>query len=750
MGVRSKLRTSHLVIVGGILALFLAAGWFDQPRPVVAFLEQKGLDLRFRLRGERPPTGQVVVAGIETRGIEAYGRWPWPRSVFAQLLVRLKDYGAQTVVFDLLFPEPEENRTRPVLESLQQSFVQLGLKIQDFPNQIFHDEMDQLLAESDNDALFSEALAWSGNGILGTAFEGIRDDRDFSASRSLVPTKKTRLLEPVPDLKNAARGLGFVNIFPDSDGTIRRVRLVNKDHLCLALAGAAHYLDTVVRAGDGRVVLTPRLPSADPDLPDQGILVPDAARSERRLATDGHGNVRLNFYGLDPGFDRVSIADIIDGAISPDRLAGKVVIVGAMATGIGDIWPTPLTSEIPGVFIQATLLDNILENRLLQTLPHMRWVKTGSILVLVLLPLGFMMLFTPMASLAAGVVLMGTYAAGVQYLFQTRDLVWPLMLPLGAGLTTVAALLITNFAAEIRQHRWVKTSFSRYLSPAVIDILIRHPDQLTLGGEEKELTVLMADIRNFTTLSESLSPSGLIELLNRYLGTLTDVILENGGTLDKYMGDAIMAFFGAPLDDTRHPQKACLTAIRMFERLEQLQAEWERQGVPILSLGMGLSTGQMVVGNLGSRRRFDYSVIGDNVNLASRLEGLCKIYGVKIIIPEQTRMHLDGAFVCRELDRVRVKGRQAPVTIYELIGQKKMGDPVFTWISHFENGLACYRNQDFGTAIRHFEDVLGAKPKDRPARLFITRCRTLIQTPETCSPLLETDEWDGVWTFTEK
>jgi len=221
------------------------------------------------------------------------------------------------------------------------------------------------------------------------------------------------------------------------------------------------------------------------------------------------------------------------------------------------------------------------------------------------------------------------------------------------------------------------------------------------------------------------------------------VILENNGTLDKYMGDAIMAFFGAPLDDSRHPRKACLTAIRMFERLTKKQAEWKRQGIPVLSLGMGLSTGNVVVGNLGSKLRFDYSVIGDNVNLASRLEGLCKIYGVQIIIPEQTRIHLDESFVCRELDLVRVKGRQAPVTIYELIGRKAAGNDVSAWIAHFEKGLACYRAQDFEAAIRHFEQVRLSKPEDRPAQMFINRCRTLAQEPVKPG-------WDGVWIFREK
>ncbi|MCF8092808.1 MAG: adenylate/guanylate cyclase domain-containing protein [Desulfotignum sp.] len=725
-----RLGVTRILIAGMIFFVFSLAGVFNQPRGLLETLELKALDLRFKIRGGRVTTGNVVIAGIETRGIDAYGRWPWPRSVFAQLIVRLKESGARTIVIDLLFPEPEENRVLPVVDSLQKSFYQLGLLNDQFPNQIFNDEMTQIIAESDNDSLFAQAVSWSDNVIMGTAFEAVhqQEEADFSAETFLgkeIFIHPDNLLLPIKKLRMSARKLGYVNIFPDSDGTIRRILPVlpgqKNPHISLALAGAAHFLEMEPRKAPGR-----------------GIVLGD-----RHIPQDTDGNVLLDFYGLDQGFDRLSIADIIQGKISLSRIKDKVVVIGAMATGIGDIWPTPLTSEIPGVFIQATFLDNILENRFLRVPGHVAWAQVGSVFVMTLLALGMALALPPLTFTLAGGLLIGFYAGATQYLFQSFQLIWPLVLPLGAGVVTILTLLVFNFMVETRQHRWVKKSFSQYLSPEVIDILVKEPEQLRLGGEEKELTVIMADIRDFTSLSENLAPGELTTLLNLYLGELTDVILDNGGTLDKYMGDAIMAFFGAPLDDDQHPEKACQAAIQMCERLDEKRKEWIDQGLPDLRFGVGLSSGPMVVGNLGSNRRFDYSVIGDNVNLAARLEGLSKVYGIEVIISEQTRNRLDDSFVCRELDMVQVKGRQAPVRIFELLGRGASTADAHAYVENFEQGLLCYRQQSFETAINLFEKTLLLKPADRPSQLFIQRCQHLMAKPKN-------ENWDGTWTFTQK
>lgn len=701
------MRRAHILIALAIFGLFSLAGFFNQPLGIWKDLELKTIDLRFKIRGERNPSNHVVIAGIEAKSIDAYGRWPWPRSVFAQLIVRLKESGAKTIVFDLLFTEPEENRVTPVIQSLQKSFSQLGLLTDQFSSRIFKDEMDEILMESDNDSLFAEAVLWSDNVIMGMAFES------------------DSVLFPIPELRHAVKEMGFVNVFPDKDGIIRRIKPFIEDsqstYPSLGLAGAAHFLDGTTLRKDA---------------------LPNLFLDDRYLPVDQEGDLFLDFYGLE-GFHRVSIFDVIEGHIHFSELKDKIVIIGSMATGIGDIWATPLCSEIPGTFIQATFIENILENRFLRMPRHHDWIQVGAVLVMTIVPLGLMILLPPAASIpACGGVLLA-YAAGVQYLFGSFQLIWPLVIPLGAGTSAALILLIFNFMVEIRQHRWIKKSFSRYLNPEVIDILVKNPDQLQLGGEEKELTVIMADIRNFTTLSETLSPGELIDLLNRYLGELTEVILNNGGTLDKYMGDAIMAFFGAPVADDRHPQKACHTVTQMCDRLHRKREEWVAQGLPALHFGVGLSTGIMVVGNLGSKRRFDYSVIGDNVNLASRLEGLTKIYGVEVIVSEQTHDRLDETFLCRELDTVQVKGRQAPVRIFELIGMAsdRMGDA--SYVKQFEQGLYQYRRREFKSAVSFFRQTLQLKPEDKPSLLFIQRCRRLMVEPLD-------EHWDGTWTFTTK
>ncbi|MBU3951068.1 MAG: adenylate/guanylate cyclase domain-containing protein [Proteobacteria bacterium] len=734
----------HIALCCVIFAICFTPAAFDT-LPFLEELKLKSMDLRFHIRGGRKPSGNVVIAGIEAKSIHAYGRWPWPRSVFAQLLVRLKESGARTIVFDLIFSEPEDNKTASSIASLAKTFTQLNLLTTDFNSHIFFDEMNQAMAEADNDTLLGDAMGFCGNVILGMAVErgslpeqamdapGM--DANGKALYKFDPWNKTwqfpdpvrgdQVLLPIPALETTAAGMGYVNVFPDRDGIIRRAPAAifaqKVLFMPLAVAAAGHYL------------------GADPFWDPRGTL----RIGDRKIAYDTAGNIHLDFYGIKNSFARFSIVDIIEGRVSPEKLKDKIIIIGSMATGIGDIWPTPLSGEIPGVFVQATLVDNIVQNRVLQLPEHQIRVLAAMVFALAFLPLGLMAFFSPLVFMLSGLFFLAAYTLGTQYLFTTHQLIWPMVLPLGAGFLSIMVLLVYNFMIEGRQHRWIKKSFAQYLSPDVIDFLVREPGQLKLGGEEKELTVLLADIRNFTTLSEGLSPTDLTQLLNLYLGNMTGVILDNGGTRDKYMGDAVMAFFGAPLHDPHNPETACRTAIMMCEHLHEKRKEWVQQGLPCLQVGMGINTGPMVVGNLGSDRRFDYSVIGDHVNLASRLEGLTKVYGVKILISENTRQHLNSGFTCRELDMVRVKGKKQPVRIHELLGKDYFTNGAYAFVDSFEKGLACYRNGSFPKAIQAFEQTLLLKPGDTPSQLFMARCRTLMKDPLP-------EDWDGTWTFTGK
>ncbi|NWH04916.1 CHASE2 domain-containing protein [Desulfobacter latus] len=735
----TRITQSHIIACSLILVFFIIPFTLKASRPLLNILESKTIDLRFALKGEQKSSGKIVIAGIDTKGIKAFGRWPWSRSVFAQLIVRLSEMGATTVVFDIIFAEPESDPVSFLLSRLKKDYKDLGLLTGDFQSRIFLDEINQALADSDHDAIMAEAMSWAGNVVLGFALEAKScsqnkpekspakamsnfdfDSPDFSPDK--LTSGQFRLLMPIPSFKHSAARLGFVNIFPDRDGIVRRVRPVLQNngisYMSLAVAAVAHFSGHTPCIKDGKIALgSARIPIEN--------------------------NLVLDFYG-ENSFPAYSIADIIHGNLPRDAVKDKIVIVGGMATGLCDILPTPLSAETPGVFLLATFIDNLLQNKIIRVPEFPVWAETAGIVLLVLSLLAVTCFLPPTISILSVFSGMAAYFILAQMLFAGQLILIPLFFPIALAGVTLAVFTIINLVKEARRHQWIKTSFSKYLSREVIDILVKNPDQLSLGGNEKELTVLMADIRDFTTISEKLSPKELTLVLNHYLGVLTDVILEQGGTLDKYMGDAVMAFFGAPIATLRDPVKACKAAITMCEKIHDKRIEWERNGLPSLHIGVGLNTGTMVVGNLGSAKRFDYSVIGDHVNLASRLEGLSKIYGVKIIISEYTKVHLeDSTLVTRELDQVRVKGRKAAVRIFELLGNDYFTAGSYTFIETFEEGLTAYRKREFPEALKHFEKTLTLKPADKPSLLFQERCRTLSAAPPAA-------DWDGTWNFTQK
>ncbi|MBD3304992.1 hypothetical protein GF339_01410 [candidate division KSB3 bacterium] len=331
-----------------------------------------------------------------------------------------------------------------------------------------------------------------------------------------------------------------------------------------------------------------------------------------------------------------------------------------------------------------------------------------------------------------------------QYLFSAQNR-WIDVAPLEiAILANFVVGLAFQRAVALYNRNKVKGAFQQYVSTAVVDEMLRHPEKLHLGGERKVLTVLFSDIRGFTSISEGMESQDLVEFLNAYLTQMTDIVLKYDGTLDKYMGDAIMAFYGAPVDQEDHPQRACASALEMMHRLREMQTAWRAQGKPPLDIGIGINSGVMTVGNMGSVKRFDYTVMGDNVNLGSRLEGTNKQYGTNIIISEYTYQHIQGQFVTRELDLVRVKGKAEPVTIYELVGREgEVAEEMLQGISQFEAGIAAYRAMQWDAAIEHFTAALTHYGNDMPSQLYLTRCQTYQQTPPPKG-------WDGVYIMTTK
>ncbi len=741
------LAVSPLTITIAVTFLVVVLFFFNPP--FLHFMELKTMDLRMVSRGKVQPVGAVVIAAVDEKSLGELGRWPWPRTTMARLVEKLKKDGAKAVGFDIVFAEPDENSSLRALGALEKELKGAAspavMKI-----------LERKRSGADTDKALAKAIEKVENVSLGYFFHLSQKDvahlTEEAAEERLDVIGNSRYqmvevragvkpdeyafihaftAEPnLPAVSEAGQNSGYFNAFPDADGVIRWSPLVIKAgesfYNPLSLALLQQYFDwepLVLRLADFGV---------------EGIQIGDI-----RIPTDEAGRVMINYLGPGKTFPHYSISDILSGRLDPDTFKDKIVIVGATAIGIYDLRVTPFSSVYPGVEIHATVIDNILKRNFLQ-----RTAWTSLLDFLSILGLGFLIgLVLPRFSAVRGLLFSALILAGfvaVNTLLFTRMNLWLNMVyPVIVILAVYVAVTVYRYITEEREKQKIRGAFQYYLTASVINEMLKDPTKLKLGGDKRNLTVLFSDIRGFTTISEKLSPEELVHLLNEYLTAMTDLVFKYDGLLDKYMGDAIMAVWGAPLDQPDHAERACRTALEMLEELRKLQNKWESEGRPRMDIGVGINTGDMVVGNMGSQMRFDYTVMGDSVNLGSRLEGINKEYGTSVVISEFTHEIIKDRFFCRELDSVRVKGKKLPVRIYELLGEQRDADRFARWCGIFEQGLARYKEGRWDEAIALFRQVLNIKHGDPPSELYISRCESLKEHPPE-------GEWDGVFTMTRK
>ncbi len=540
---------------------------------------------------------------------------------------------------------------------------------------------------------------------------------------------------PLDLFSDATPYKGHFNHSPDFDGPLRRTalltRLDGKFLPSLSLTAAALYENSsiypLVDDYDNKVLSAIYLGNVDKVVP-----------------IDATGRTMVNYY-TDPlnYFPTVSARDVMEGNIDPNIIKDKIVFVGATAIGTMDQRVTPFSSFTPGVYLNAMISQNIIDGRYL--LRPLGWpIFEYIFMILFAILLGFLLKKVPVYSgfvVAIGFIAL-LFAADLFFIFDNGY--WAhLIMPMLQCLLTYVAITIYRFLTEEREKKQIRNAFQFYLSRSVVDEVLKDTSKLRLNGERKELTVLFSDIRGFTTISEGLSPEGLANLLNEYLTPMTDLVFKYDGTLDKYMGDAIMAFFGAPVSYEDHAVRGCKVALEMMAKLHELQKGWKERGLPIINIGIGLNTGDMAVGNMGSNIRFDYTVMGDNVNLGSRLEGINKQYKTNIVISEFTYRAAGSAIYARELDAVRVKGKLEPVTIYELRGLGAPPAEEAHFITTFSAGIALYKAQKWDEAITLFKGLLAEKEGDYPCQLYIDRCTHMKENPPA-------ENWDGVFVMTTK
>ena len=730
------------------LALFLLDFKF------LRLVELKTLDLRIASRGDLKPGGETVIAVIDEKSLSELGRWPWPRTTIAQLVRKLKSEGAKAVGFDIVFSEPDINSNLKTIDALSAEMKKRGVSQSGVT-----DLLRRKRAAADTDAILASAMRETGNVTLGYFFHFARKGSDkelahVTAQRiaqnarrienSRYPMVNSTSGKPsdvflphafapeanIPALSVAGRNSGYFNALPDSDGSNRWSPLViafqNNYYSSLAVSLVQSYLDF------------PNLSLNLEPFGAKSVVIDDIV-----VPTDESGQLLINYMGPPQTFPHYSISDILAGRLPKDTFRGKIVLVGATAVGIYDLRVTPFSATFPGVEIHANVIDNILHRNFLIHSSVTRFIDVCSIVLFGLI-LGLLIpRLRPITGMIAAFLMIAAFALINFFIFFSFNTWLNLVYPLITMATIYLGITIYHYFKEEREKKKIRGAFQYYLTSSVINEMLKDPDKLKLGGDKKDLTVLFSDIRGFTTISEKMTPEELVALLNEYLTTMTNQVFHYDGLLDKYMGDAIMAVFGAPLDQPDHALRACRTSLAMMKELHKLQEKWKAEGRPAFDIGVGLNSGDMVVGNMGSEMRFDYTVMGDMVNLGSRLEGINKEYGTNIIISEFTYDKVKDAMCCRELDGVRVKGKLKPVNIYELLGEKKDEAAFKDLLEGFAKGLAHYREAKWDEAIAAFEGVLASRPNDYPSKMYIERCKNLKENPPA-------EPWDGVFVMTKK
>lgn len=628
----------------------------------------------------------IVIVMIDEKTLSAEELGPlqdWSREYYATAIEILNQNGAAVIGIDMTFPD-----------------------------------------EKESDVAFKEALKKYPNVVLGAHYL-FKNNRLFRE----LPNKTLLSAEPT---------LGWINVGLDEDGFVRKIPVFEPNE------------------GNSREAFSLQIAR---QVLNQSPVGFDIENNEYSFSStiqipvmshlDLRSNLTFNFmyvnYFAEPGaYTRLSFSDLLKGQFFDEDgsvidFTDKIVLIGPTAVDLKDYYLSPVSNgeKMPGVEIHANAIQTILEGKFLRDQSSISlWLTLAGLLILNLFLFSFLRLryAIPLALLE----LFGFLVAGIAaYEYRVfLNVIYPF---LTVSLTFIGTYLL-RFILEQKERKFIEGAFGHYVNKDVVDQILKHPEMMHLGGAKREVTAFFSDIAGFTSISEKMEPDKLVQFLNGYLGEMTSIILSHKGTLDKYEGDAIMAFWGAPLPADDHAKNACLTALENQKKLAQIREEWEALGLPALHVRIGINTGDVIVGNMGSENRFDYTIMGDNVNLASRLESINKQYGTEIMISEHTYVQIHNDFVCRELDLIRVKGKDKPVRVYELVGVKgEVDDSALKRIKNYEAALKLYRQKSFVEAL----DAFNALTDDEPAKIFAKRCGNFIKNPPAA-------DWDYVYTFKVK
>jgi len=722
-----------------LTAMFLLHAGGILPIPFLDTLENLAYDARLKLMLSDSAEKQVVIIDIDEKSLAEIGRWPWNRDILARINDNLFEYyQIKTIGFDTVFAEADEDEGAKLLQRMADGPLK--------HDAAFQQEYSMALNVLQRDTRFAKSLE-NRKTILGFVMDTNTHKGVLPAPAAILDSSLT---DRIPFIKaegytanldilqtKALSGGFFDNPLIDDDGVYRRVPLLQEYegmlHESLALA-----LTRTALGSPGLELIVESNHDHKNELFLDWLKIGDVV-----IPVDERAAILIPYLGPQKSFSYISAIDVLDKNALIEDLNGKIALFGASAPGLLDLRTTPLEAAFPGVEIHANIIQGILD----QSVMHQPAYTTGFEFLLLFI-LGLMLSFllpalSPLWGSITSATMLLLLISGNLSIWSTYQLVLPIATPVLLVITLFILHMTYGFFVEARGKRQLVHLFGQYVPPELVHEMSTKMQQINLDGEIREMSVLFSDVRNFTTISEGMEPKELTQLINGFLTPITEVIQQQRGTIDKYMGDAVMAFWGAPLADSQHALHTLTAAMDMIQRINQLKAEFESHGWPEIKMGVGINTGEMNVGNKGSEFRVDYTVLGDAVNLASRLEALTRVYGVDIIVGENTR-HAVAEFEFRELDRVKVKGKDNPVAIYEPLGLlETIDESVQMDLKRFHLGLEHYRARLWDAAEQEFYTLSQANPQTKLYQIYLDR---IIQFRKQPPPL----DWDGSYTYTYK
>ncbi len=752
---------------------------FLDPGGHLTSFEKKTIDARYRFYARTTQhTSDIVILNISEEAIKRfepfYGRWPWPRSIHGEVVEYLTSDGAAAIGFDIIFSEQSMRQEVDAVTIQDLKALAKNSDIREIRDELLY-RLEALRPET-SDMLFVSAVKNSGKVFQSSVFyandHDIAEDRnllaDKAATRKIlsalsksglpIPRKRRQnvffnVTVPFPKLARASRGVGHINILPDTDGAYRRFAPL----LRFKNAATAYPALSLIIAAEIKGVPLPAI-----RVQDDGIILGDTVipmLSDGSVMINYQGGTVVNDKDGKPGFESfyryipydlvLASKDLIQAGKEPLLPRGtfkdKIVLITAFAAGLSDFRATPFSPVTPGIEIHANIIDNVISKKFLRQVDGWNGKVYVSLLAIVIgiiatlcrPSIGFAVIFTLM-----GIVI------GFHWRLFGYGWVLPVVNTFVAVVGTYLGVLLLKYIFEEKEKRRIRFAFGHYLAPQVLEAVLRSPDKLKLGGERRFMTVLFSDVEGFTSLSERMQPEEISAILNEYLGQMMHCIKKTGGILDKFIGDAVMAEWNAPVTQDDHAARACETALFMMEELEILREKWKKEQRPPLNARIGINSGEMVVGNMGSREIFDYTVIGTEVNTSARLEPLNKDFGTRIAVSESTRCEAEkyypDKFSFRFLAKVALKGRNIPLNVYELVGWKDViGREHLEAMEIYREGLDLFFKARFSDAKRLFLEAIERRPEDGPSETYVSLCAFYETNPPP-------SDWEGVYVQTSK